>query len=64
METRESLMLKGDNSMARYLSLDMGAESGRLVIVDIASKISTEVLYRFETPITQRSARQAMLGFP
>jgi hypothetical protein len=31
----------------------MGAESGRLVIVDVTSKISTEVLYRFETPITQ-----------
>ena len=38
--------------MSRYLSLDMGAESGRLVIVDINTEISTEVLYRFETPIT------------
>ena len=39
--------------MGRYLSLDMGAESGRLVIVDFSDVISTEVIYRFETPIMQ-----------
>jgi rhamnulokinase len=37
--------------MGRYLSLDMGAESGRLVIVDFSTVISTEVIYRFETPV-------------
>ncbi len=50
--------------MARYLSLDMGAESGRLVIVDVASKISTEVLYRFETPITQDQLGRRCWDFP
>ena len=29
----------------------MGAESGRLVIVDFSTVISTEVIYRFETPV-------------
>ena len=42
----------------------MGAESGRLVIVDIASKISTEVLYRFETPITQDHRGRRCWDFP
>lgn len=37
--------------MGRYLSLDMGAESGRLVIVEIGAAMSTEVIYRFETPV-------------
>jgi len=31
----------------------MGAESGRLVIVDFSQGISTEVIYRFETPIME-----------
>ena len=42
----------------------MGAESGRLVIVEIASKISTEVLYRFETPITQDHHGRRCWDFP
>ena len=42
----------------------MGAESGRLVIVDVASKISTEVLYRFETPITQDHRGRRCWDFP
>jgi rhamnulokinase len=44
--------------MTRFLSLDMGAESGRLVAIDfgkddVTEGISTEVIHRFETPITQ-----------
>lgn len=50
--------------MARYLSLDMGAESGRLMIVSIDSDITTEVLYRFETPITQDSHGRRCWDFP
>ena len=55
--------------MARYLSLDMGAESGRLVIVDIGTVdigkgISTEVLYRYETPITQDKHGRRCWDFP
>ena len=50
--------------MSRYLSLDMGAESGRLVIVDINTEITTEVLYRFETPITQDAHGRRCWDFP
>ena len=50
--------------MARYLSLDMGAESGRLVIVKIDTEITTEVLYRFETPITQDARGRRCWDFP
>ena len=50
--------------MGRYLSLDMGAESGRLVIVDIADRISTEVLYRFETPVVTDSHGRRCWNFP
>ena len=42
----------------------MGAESGRLVIVDINTEISTEVLYRFETPITQDAHGRRCWDFP
>ena len=38
--------------MAKYLSLDMGAESGRLVAVDIGQEISTTEIFRFPTPVT------------
>jgi rhamnulokinase len=51
--------------MGRYLSLDMGAESGRLVIVDISpTKISTEIVYRFETPIVQDDSGRRCWNFP
>lgn len=51
--------------MGRYLSLDMGAESGRLVVVDIAhDAISTEVLYRFETPVVHDSLGRRCWNFP
>lgn len=38
--------------MGKYLALDMGAESGRLVAVEIENTISTKELYRFPTPVT------------
>ena len=38
--------------MAKYLSLDMGAESGRLVSVDIGTEIKTTEIFRFPTPVT------------
>ncbi|MEY4290580.1 MAG: hypothetical protein RL130_522 [Actinomycetota bacterium] len=51
--------------MGRYLSLDMGAESGRLVVVDIGhDAISTEVLYRFETPVVHDSLGRRCWNFP
>lgn len=50
--------------MSRFLSLDMGAESGRLVIIEIGEEISTNVLYRFETPITQDSKGRRCWDFP
>ena len=50
--------------MGRYLSLDMGAESGRLVIVDFSEVISTEVIYRFETPIMTDSLGRRCWDFP
>ena len=52
-------------AMGRYLSLDMGAESGRLVIVDIGkAAISTEVIYRFETPVVHDSLGRRCWDFP
>ncbi len=50
--------------MSRYLSLDMGAESGRLVVVEIDTEITTEVLYRFETPIKQDARGRRCWDFP
>lgn len=51
--------------MGRYLSLDMGAESGRLVVVEIGhDAISTEVLYRFETPVVHDSLGRRCWNFP
>ena len=41
--------------MGRYLALDMGAESGRLVAVEIENTISTKELFRFPTPVTSDS---------
>jgi len=37
--------------MQRYLALDMGAESGRLMSVTITDQISTEEIHRFQTPV-------------
>ena len=50
--------------MGRYLSLDMGAESGRLVVVDIADEITTDVIYRFETPIVTDQRGRRCWNFP
>ena len=41
--------------MGRYLALDMGAESGRLVAVEIGNTISTKELFRFPTPVSSDS---------
>ena len=38
--------------MGTYLALDMGAESGRLMAVEIGEAISTREIYRFGTPVT------------
>jgi rhamnulokinase len=37
--------------MGKYLALDMGAESGRIVSVEVAAQISTTEIYRFPTPV-------------
>ena len=37
--------------MGKYLALDMGAESGRLVSVEVGTEISTTELFRFATPV-------------
>ena len=37
--------------MGKYLALDMGAESGRLVAVEVGTEISTTELFRFPTPV-------------
>ena len=51
--------------MGRYLSLDMGAESGRLVIVDISSSaITTEIVHRFETPVVHDDKGRRCWNFP
>lgn len=51
--------------MGRYLSLDMGAESGRLVLVEISQEaISTEVIYRFETPVIEDALGRRCWNFP
>ena len=43
----------------------MGAESGRLVIVDIgANEIVTEVVYRFETPVVHDALGRRCWDFP
>ena len=43
----------------------MGAESGRLVIVEIGGdSISTEVLYRFDTPVIHDSLNRRCWNFP
>ena len=37
--------------MGKFLALDMGAESGRLVAVEISGGITTKELFRFPTPV-------------
>ena len=50
--------------MERYLALDMGAESGRLMSVTIADQISTQEIYRFQTPVTTDSRNRRCWDFP
>lgn len=50
--------------MRKYLSLDMGAESGRLMSVSMSDTIETDVIYRFDTPITTDSRGRRCWNFP
>ena len=50
--------------MGRYLALDMGAESGRLVAVEIENTISTKELFRFPTPVTSDDKGRRCWDFP
>lgn len=40
-------------AMKRYLALDLGAESGRLMSVSIDKQISTQEIHRFLTPVKE-----------
>ena len=50
--------------MQRYLALDMGAESGRLMSVTITDQISTEEIHRFQTPVATDSRNRRCWDFP
>ena len=50
--------------MKRYLALDMGAESGRLMAVRIDKEISTQEIYRFQTPVKMDSRNRRCWDFP
>ena len=50
--------------MATYLALDLGAESGRLMAVDIGETISTNEIHRFETPVTTDLRNRRCWDFP
>ena len=50
--------------MKRYLALDMGAESGRLMAVSIDKEISTQEIYRFQTPVKMDSRNRRCWDFP
>jgi len=50
--------------MKRYLALDMGAESGRVMAVSIDSNITTEEIHRFLTPVTTDSKNRRCWDFP
>ena len=50
--------------MKRYLALDMGAESGRLMSVSIDDKIATQEIYRFLTPVKTDSRNRRCWDFP
>ena len=50
--------------MGTYLALDMGAESGRLMAVEIGSSISTREIYRFATPVISDERGRRCWDFP
>ena len=50
--------------MKRYLALDMGAESGRLMAVSIDEKISTQEIHRFLTPVKIDSRNRRCWDLP
>ncbi len=50
--------------MKRYLALDMGAESGRLMSVSIDDQISTQEIHRFLTPVKTDSRNRRCWDFP
>ena len=50
--------------MKRYLALDMGAESGRLMAVSIDDQISTQEIHRFLTPVKTDSRDRRCWDFP
>jgi len=50
--------------MKRYLALDMGAESGRLMAVSIDDQISTQEIHRFLTPVKTDSKNRRCWDFP
>ena len=50
--------------MKRYLALDMGAESGRLMAVSIDKEISTQEIHRFQTPVKIDSRNRRCWDFP
>ena len=50
--------------MKRYLALDMGAESGRLMAVSIDKEITTQEIYRFQTPVKMDSRDRRCWDFP
>lgn len=50
--------------MKRYLALDVGAESGRLMAVSIDEKISTQEIHRFLTPVKIDSRNRRCWDLP
>jgi rhamnulokinase len=51
-------------NMGSYLALDLGAESGRLMAVEIGSEISTREIYRFATPVVNDVRGRRCWDFP
>lgn len=50
--------------MGKYLALDYGAESGRLVCVEFSEKIATTEISRFPTPVTKDQYGRRCWDFP
>lgn len=50
--------------MGRYLALDIGAESGRLIAITIDGSISTTEIARFSTPVTTDEKGRRCWNFP
>lgn len=50
--------------MKKYLALDMGAESGRLMAVSIDAQIATQEIHRFQTPVKTDSRNRRCWDFP